>query len=469
MAVLMTLAFAGANYLRWGVFAGSDLQARNFTAAYRAILRIKPDKPIPFVPVTRDMLQKAYAVSPHMRKLRDYLEQDAVNQSALWRHVQNVPPGDYSGGYFVTCLQDAVERAGYYRDGPKTEEFYGRIVQELNEAEHAGLLDTHWLPPGASWVTHPYPETYLPNLLHSWRALWHHSWSTVWQAGPAPLDAWAPPETQALFDRVARRGLMPSLHCGARNTARVRMWIAFNFVMEPVLAFAFLISAMVAVRARGHEPLAYYLVPGISFAGYGLAAFVVFAIIDASIIPARDYLFPGILAFVIACSWLSAEGVRLLCLARVRSSRRHNYTPKPRSAGTYIVAAGCLVMGVALLAQWGYGKYSPADPMEEVGRLEKVSGEEISGWARLRNDPTTPAVIEVSVDGKPVATIVADLPRKDLAEANVGNGRHGFSLPTPTVVKDGNTHAIRAKVVGTGYELADSPFTVTLDPPALAK
>jgi hypothetical protein len=88
----------------------------------------------------------------------------------------------------------------------------------------------------------------------------------------------------------------------------------------------------------------------------------------------------------------------------------------------------------------------------------------IFGWARLKERPEVPAQVEIFIDDKKVAVVAADevLPEFQLAQRRIGTGRHGFSIPTPAEIKDGQPHVIKAQVVGTNYSLWASPLTVTL-------
>jgi hypothetical protein len=462
LAAVITIGLSAANYARFGVFAISDVQAPNFRAAYKSLLSITPDRPIPFVPVTRDMREKAYAVSPTFRQLATYLEAEPAKISTIWSHFQDVPPNEFSGGWFVTSFRDAVASIGQYKSGKDTEAFYGQMTKELRDAADDGRLPTHWLPPGASWVLHPYPETYLGNVIPSWRALWFHAWSDVWQAGPAPLNDWATPEVRALFDRVANRREVSPEDSEWRNHFRYWMWVGFTKVSELVLASSFLIAGIVLVLHRRVPRWGEYLLPAIAFGSYGFAAFVVFTIIEASTIPTRDYLFPAILSLVITAVWLLAEGIRLIVkVFRTASNERPGERARHRVLATTLAAAS-IGFSFLLFAQWGYGRLHPQDPVEEVGRFLVVDSEKISGWARHRNQPEPPVEVEIYVDGRLLAKVRADQPHKDLIAAHIGTGRHAFQIPTPPELRDGKEHTIEAKVAGTNYRLADSPMVVTL-------
>ncbi len=71
----------------------------------------------------------------------------------------------------------------------------------------------------------------------------------------------------------------------------------------------------------------------------------------------------------------------------------------------------------------------PEDMLE--GYLDFNDGQRVFGWAWCRGRPAVPIEIEIRVDDRPVLTIVADRPRKDLIKAGLGDGRHGFDVRLP--------------------------------------
>jgi hypothetical protein len=96
------------------------------------------------------------------------------------------------------------------------------------------------------------------------------------------------------------------------------------------------------------------------------------------------------------------------------------------------------------------------------GWVDVVDDTMIAGWAR--DEATPDDRVEVALyDGTHcVAVVTADQHRGDLEEAGIGDGRHGFSVPTGRRLRDGRPHRIRAVIVGTRYELGDAPKTVKL-------
>jgi hypothetical protein len=94
-----------------------------------------------------------------------------------------------------------------------------------------------------------------------------------------------------------------------------------------------------------------------------------------------------------------------------------------------------------------------------AGSLDGVTGAVISGWAWDRQQPDSPIAVDLFDGDTMLATVRAALFRKDLLQEKIGDGKHGFLYPTPAALKDGKSHTIRAKIAGTGVELAGSPQT----------
>ena len=86
------------------------------------------------------------------------------------------------------------------------------------------------------------------------------------------------------------------------------------------------------------------------------------------------------------------------------------------------------------------------------GWLDVADCSTIGGWAW---DATSAAArSEVNLyDGstsQPFATVTADRFRSDLVRAGIGDGAHGFSVATPTQLKDGGLHTIVATMASNG-------------------
>jgi hypothetical protein len=106
------------------------------------------------------------------------------------------------------------------------------------------------------------------------------------------------------------------------------------------------------------------------------------------------------------------------------------------------------------------------DPLRQIasvagadydGFLDRVDCQLISGWARDANRADDVVFVDIHIGERRIATLPADRFRPDLLRAGKGNGRHGFGLPTPSWLKDGAPHAVRATVAGAAWELHGSP------------
>lgn len=93
------------------------------------------------------------------------------------------------------------------------------------------------------------------------------------------------------------------------------------------------------------------------------------------------------------------------------------------------------------------------------GSLESVDCGSIVGWAWDARRPDAPVNVEVLIDGVSQGQVTASEARPDLAAAGKGDGRHGFSLPTPQAAKDNRVHTVAVRFPD-GGALANSPRTL---------
>src|SRR5436305_10094731 len=118
-----------------------------------------------------------------------------------------------------------------------------------------------------------------------------------------------------------------------------------------------------------------------------------------------------------------------------------------------------ILMVVAMIVVPGCKRKSVPTYSGESGYLEESSNcKQITGWAWDKAHPDQQVDIEVLDDTRVIATLPADVFRSDLAKAGVGNGKHSFIFPTPPRLRDGATHQIRVRIVGTHTYLAGSPM-----------
>jgi murein DD-endopeptidase MepM/ murein hydrolase activator NlpD len=96
------------------------------------------------------------------------------------------------------------------------------------------------------------------------------------------------------------------------------------------------------------------------------------------------------------------------------------------------------------------------------GFLDSANCTELRGWAWDATRPNDPIDVDIFAGSTKLATVTANLYRKDLA--NKGNGMHAFQLALPPNLKDGDTHVIYAAVTGIGAHLNGSGKAVTCGP-----
>jgi hypothetical protein len=88
------------------------------------------------------------------------------------------------------------------------------------------------------------------------------------------------------------------------------------------------------------------------------------------------------------------------------------------------------------------------------GLIEGVKSGHLYGWCALTRAPE-PVTLEVLVDDRLVAHVIANVFRQDLLDAGVGEGRHGYFVPLDALGVQPNS-VIRVRVAQHGVELNNS-------------
>ena len=78
------------------------------------------------------------------------------------------------------------------------------------------------------------------------------------------------------------------------------------------------------------------------------------------------------------------------------------------------------------------------------GALDMVRADRIGGWAIDRGHRGAAVEVDVFREGRRVATLRADLPRKDLARGDDAAGRHGFALALDPPLEPGFEFTVTA-------------------------
>lgn len=162
--LLLNLAVNAANYRTFRSFSKSELTASGFRAAYKSLLRIKPDRDQRFVSVSTDALQKAYGVSPTFARLRPQLEGDLGHNwqvpafSALGIHEIGAP-------WFLWALRSTASTQGVHESAATARRFYRNVAKEINRACDEGRIPSRFvlsslLDPGAIAHIREMPQSF---------------------------------------------------------------------------------------------------------------------------------------------------------------------------------------------------------------------------------------------------------------------------------------------------------------------
>lgn len=86
-----------------------------------------------------------------------------------------------------------------------------------------------------------------------------------------------------------------------------------------------------------------------------------------------------------------------------------------------------LEQAVSVIAN-GPDIYLQSSRLRYRGHVDRVVNGRMCGWAMVEGEPKIKAKVHLAVNGKVVASGVADRLRKDLVAAQIGDGEHGFEI-----------------------------------------
>jgi hypothetical protein len=143
LVITLALGFllAGANYVRWGVFARYEFAANGFVRAINDLNAIQPGSPTPRqVTVTALTRAKAYEASPTFRELKSFFDGPSGQWLASDETRSAGVPGEISNGWFYWAVRDAAATAGWHSDARNAEKKYAAMAEELERAFADGRL-----------------------------------------------------------------------------------------------------------------------------------------------------------------------------------------------------------------------------------------------------------------------------------------------------------------------------------------
>lgn len=145
-AVLPSVLVASRNYRRYLQFEAVDTQGP-FAAAMSALESIDQSNERPFMAVSREVREKAYAVSPTFARLRSLIDDPGAPLIVGWKNAgcTYLPSscGDYAVGWFMWGLRDAAALNGAFANAHTSAVFFRSIRNEVNAACRSGRLACH--------------------------------------------------------------------------------------------------------------------------------------------------------------------------------------------------------------------------------------------------------------------------------------------------------------------------------------
>ena len=137
--VFLGLALSTLNYAKWGTFAPYDLANPGYKSAIASLSGIDTGRTPLQVSITRQMLEKAYTVSPTLRELKPQMDGPV---GAQWIDLSSSigAKGDIGSGWFYWALRDAAARAGWHSSAPLANQKYHAVSREIDHAFETGVL-----------------------------------------------------------------------------------------------------------------------------------------------------------------------------------------------------------------------------------------------------------------------------------------------------------------------------------------
>jgi hypothetical protein len=251
----LNLAVDAANYRAFLGFSKSEFTASSFRAAYKSLLRIKPDRDQRFVSVSSDALQKAYSVSPTFSQLRPQLEGELGHN---WR----VPAFDALGvheigtPWILWALRSTADVAGVHKSAASARRFYRNVAKEINRACDEGRIPSRFvlsslLDPGSLANLRHLPQSF-PRIA----ALFLLQYHTMEGRDDAILTE----SQRALYDEMTGRGPASSPGGTLSVSAALENFIgSYHRFLVVALSIAGLAATVIIIsrfrRLRASDPL----------------------------------------------------------------------------------------------------------------------------------------------------------------------------------------------------------------------
>ena len=121
----------GNNLKYYGEKVRLECADGEFAGLMKTIYSVKPEADIPRVSVTAEKLERLYAVSPTLNRIRNDLDERNSYYSNIDLRKED---GEVEDGFFLWSLRWAADQAGVAGSLPEAQRFYGQIRSEIETA-----------------------------------------------------------------------------------------------------------------------------------------------------------------------------------------------------------------------------------------------------------------------------------------------------------------------------------------------
>lgn len=170
LPVLIQQGVCMANYRSYGVWQTVELKKGAFSDMIGTLNQIPADQPLYRIPVSKEVREKAYAVSPSFKRLEPYL--DGAHCEG-WRRAGEEDSGvknEFAHAFFLWGLRDAAQVAGIHDSAHGARDYYQAVADELRAAHRSGQLELVGKKQGV--LKAPSKEEIGPSLFRGLQTLW---------------------------------------------------------------------------------------------------------------------------------------------------------------------------------------------------------------------------------------------------------------------------------------------------------